>query len=252
MVPSPRSRQSESETLDAADEVDNVDTHAQLEQQGRPASSSIVLYREPDGDEDEDEQLFIETIRRGTLAVQQRRRRLLSRPALTPAGDAQNDSVSDQLNSLSAGALSMPPLSQRSPGPRLQPEMLLPISLLSTTRTRRLSQVQATSSNTSAASFWLLYCAPPASTSDALTNKGPVFVQSALIARDGLGGGGCGRLVCARGQLSTDDDPGTYRSDAPPSHQALDWLDVILPQDDHHHWPHSCDCIQATLGCRNW
>lgn len=63
----------------------------------QPASDA-VRYVEPGEDDNEEEQLFIETIRRGALAVQQRRRRLLEGPARSRSTSLQAAGVNESSN----------------------------------------------------------------------------------------------------------------------------------------------------------
>ncbi|KAK9898293.1 hypothetical protein P389DRAFT_208476 [Cystobasidium minutum MCA 4210] len=185
---------------------------------GGDMNNNPHLFQESDEDANEDEELFMETIRRGAIAVQQRRRRLLERA------------------STSSGSLDVGGNSSRSFAP----------------------------ARGEAAPLLLLYCGPAASTCSSSSSSSSSTGSSLPKGFYRLGqhesgasqstttssNAGCGKLICARGHIN-HSNPEIYVSDAPPSHELLDWLEVIPSKDDQENWPHLCDCIQASLGCRN-
>jgi len=245
-----------------------------------PPAASTVQYQEAGEDEDdEDEQLFIETIRRGALAVQQRRRRLLDSPPrrrAEPVQQRNDDGSSSSINNNSGQLLAETP----SQSTALRPRSLHSTSLLAAHLNATASASQSTwnrdrnaaasNEHDVASSMMLLYCdSSPTSTTlpagsqardpttasgnrsggNNITNERP-YTRDASPEQH-KGGGGCGRLVCARA-FKSKLDPDKFESDAPPSHQLVDWLEIVPARDDETKWPHLCDCIRATLGCRNW
>lgn len=251
------------------------------DEQQDSSPASVVQYQEPgdNDDEDEDEQLFIETIRRGALAVQQRRRRLLDgrpRRRAEPLPQSNGDGSSGSSNMSEEATMGISSQPSASYSRSLHPTSLLAAHLNATASTSQTTgnrdrAAAASTSHTVTSPMLLLYCAssfPSASLSvgfqalNATTAPLNGSRESDNITNDTAhtthtspqqqrGGGGCGRLICARA-FQSKLDPDSFESDAPPSHQLVDWLEIVPARDDETKWPHLCDCVQATLGCRNW
>lgn len=256
-------------------------SHDSDSEHDRRRASSTVQYEEADED-DEDEQLFIETIRRGALAVQQRRRRLLEgpprwRPAEQEPGMQRDEE--DPANTQGNGSLNIAVEATLSrPLRSLHATTLLAADRSSTLQTTlERDTVDSHATSPLRRHMMLLYCdstplplAPvpasrPAVDSNASVGtpnalRRPPISSSSIASTTALSngfsseferGGGCGRLISARG-FPSKLHPEEFESDTPPSDQLVDWLEIVPPKDDEINWPHLCDCVQATLGCRNW
>ena len=202
------------------DEDDDEDNDAAVEGGGGGAALE-ESNEDEENNENTDDELFMETIRRGAIAVQQRRRRLLER------ANRQHHAEDDEDTTNSDVLVIQRPL-QRN---------VLPTSAPSD-------------------SLLLLYCGPSPSSSHQPHQQLPKgFYRLDTANQDNSGNdAGCGRLICARGRImsSMSKHAEIYESDAPPSQELLDWLSIIPSKDDQLNWPHLCDCVQASLGCRNW
>lgn len=250
--------------------------------------ATAVSYTEPSEDDNEEEQLFIETIRRGALAVQQRRRRLLEGPPRsrpTPQLEAEEQERSDDGAGDAATGRDITSLAPAGMHPRAAPHSLLSTSLLAAhldnlrspsaeiLRVGGDTTSRATARSDATPPMLLLYCdslsmnlslaslssglQSPASGAPAAveTTRRSAFPRSTLAPlrySSPSSSGGCGKLVCARGFQSIKHGPNAFSSDAHPSHLLVDWLDILPGKEEESRWNDMCGCLYATLGCRNW
>lgn len=88
---------------------------------------------------------------------------------------------------------------------------------------------------------------------DASTSTILVKPDSGIFDSRFIGGGGCGRLLCARG--STTADIHTVETDTAPIPQNVGWLesidDPITTASGAQRWQ-GCRCTRAYIGCRYW
>ena len=183
-------------------------------------------------------------------------------PQRNPAPPRERDSIS----SLLAAQLNRPP----APLPSRRTELFRSQSRLNGGKPVLLLYCHAPSLKSRTASpdlphdFYYINSPSPASStsaSNAFANGFRQQNEASIESPLPYGGGGCGRLLCARAYVTSEPD--VFESDTPPISTSVDWLDIVSSDEgtsrsrgqemDRHGniWP-DCTCVKANLGCRAW